>query len=599
MASYLPDDFIDSLREQTDLVAVINQYVPLKKRGQTWVGLCPFHTEKTPSFTVTPGRGIFKCFGCGKGGDVYSFLMEHQKLTFSQACELLAERAGIPLPKAKVEQQEDSARKRLFYAHEFARGFYHDTLTGSQDGQPALEYLTGRGLDRELIDEFALGWSGPGRETFKKAALQHGLEEEDLIVAGLLTRAEDSGETFDRFRSRVMFPIRDTRGRTVGFGGRVLDDSQPKYLNTADTPLFHKGELLFGLDRARGEISRKSSAVIVEGYMDLLSLWQHGVHDVVAPLGTALTAEQARLVGRYAREVFLLYDADAAGLKATFRGGDELLEAGVNVRVATLPRGFDPDDFIRKKGEAAYRELLAAAGDFLDRKIEILGQRLDLDLVSEREKAADKCLETVARCRDELVRNLYLKKTAEFIGVPESVLAERLSRIRSQSPRRPGPGRVTAAGARPGGNTEKGDEFFLLAVCLNFPTYVGKTVELLGEEPFRKESHRAVFAALREAVESGVRNLVEALYSSLSEQLHPLVGSLREYQEVKEIKLAEKSFDESWRNIRIGQIELEMKENKIRFAGQEELLNQAQKKLRAEKKQVAEKSFRAFWREKI
>ena len=595
MASYLPDDFIDSLREQTDLVEVIGQYVTMKKRGVNWVGLCPFHSEKTPSFTVTPSKGIFKCFGCGKGGDVYGFLMEHQKLTFGQAIELLAERAGIPLPKTNLKQEEDSVRKRLFYANEFAREFYHGLLTGREEGKAALQYLTGRGLERALIDEFALGWAPPGKDVFKAAALQHGLEVEDLVAAGLLSAAEDSGETFDRFRGRVMFPIRDAKGRTVGFGGRVLADGEPKYLNTADTVLYHKGELLYGLDRARGQISREGSAVVVEGYIDLLSLRQHGVTNVVAPLGTALTAEQARLLARYAREVFLLYDADAAGLKATFRGGDELLEAGVNVRVATLPKGLDPDDFIRKKGEAAYRELLAGAGDFLDRKIEILGQRLDLDLVSEREKAADKCLETVTRCRDELVRNLYLKKTAEFIGVPQSVLAERLSRITSRSPGRVVRTRTAAAGKT--GSSSSSAETYLLAVCLNFPEYTGRAVDLLGEEPFRDKLQRELFAALRNACEAGVRNVTEALYSSLGEQFHPLIGRLRE--EKAKIEPVEETFTKSWKKIRIGQIDLQMKENFRLLDGQEQRLKERQEKLKAEKDELNKNLEGSFWASKM
>ena len=593
MAAYLPDDFIDRLREQIDIVEVIGQYVSLKKRGKNWVGLCPFHSERTPSFTVTPDKNFYKCFGCGAAGDVYTFLMEHQKLTFMQAVEFLAERLGIQVPKSDIPQKEDAEREKLFYTNTFAAEYYHRLLVSEDEGRGALQYLRGRGLDQSLIDNFQLGWAPQSRNSLKKAALQHGIEEQTLIAVGLLHPAEEGGESYDRFRARVIFPIRDIRGRTIGFGGRVLEEQQqPKYLNTSETALFHKGEILFGLDKARGVISKESKAIVVEGYMDLLSLHQHGQENVVAPLGTALPSEQARLLGRYAREVFLLYDADPAGLKATFRGGDELLGAGVNVRVITLPKGMDPDDFMRNKGLQAFHRLLHKASDFLDRKMEIISQRLDFKIVSEQEKGAEKLLESVARCRNELVRNLYLKKTAEFIGVPETVMAERLNRISSllttRAGKPPSPERLEAE------RIVKKTEFYLLALCFVHPEYIQKTIDKLGDNPFSDEKIAQVFEALVTASQQGMRNLVEKLYETLPESLYSLIEKVNEqnrkmvdYNKIEPPHPPESVFDRCWRELKIKQIDRRMQELYKQFKNKDDIeLQRIQKDLQNQKFQI-------------
>jgi len=593
MAAYLPDDFIDRLREQTDIVEVIGQYVSLKKRGKNWIGLCPFHSERTGSFTVTPDKNFYKCFGCGAAGDVYTFLMEHQKQTFMQAVETLADRLGIPVPRSEVSQKEDTEKERLFYVNTFAAEYYHRLLVSENEGRAALEYLKGRGLDQSLIDEFQLGWAPHSRNSLKKAALHHGIEEQVLIDAGILYSAEEGEESRDRFRSRVIFPIRDVRARTIGFGGRVLEqERQPKYLNTPETPLFHKGEVLFGLDRARGVISSESRAIVVEGYMDLLSLHQHGVENVVAPMGTALTAEQARLLGRYAREVFLLYDADPAGLKATFRGGDELLETGVNVRVITLPEGMDPDDFMREKGPQAFRKLLHQASDFLDRKMEIISRRLNFEIVAEREKGAEKLLESVARCRDELVKNLYLKKAAEFIGVPQTVMAERLNRISSLmapravkplSPKMPEADRIN-----------RKTEFYLLALCFAHPEYIRKTIDKLGDSPFSDKKIARLFEAMLTASRQGARNMVEKLYEMLPESLYPLIKQVNEqnrkfvdYNKIEPMHPPENIFDNCWRELKIKQIDRRMQELYRQYKDKDDTeLQKIQKELQKQKFQI-------------
>ena len=591
MSRYFPDEFIDQIRSQTDIVEVIGQYVSLKKRGRNWFGLCPFHSERTPSFSVNPEMGIFKCYGCNKGGDVYTFLIEHEKLSFTQSVELLADRLGLKVPRREKARQEEESTDKLVYANQFARDFYHRLLMEKQ-GRPALDYLKSRDLDEETIHLFELGWASPDREVLKKAALEHGIDEETLLDVGLLSRSEESGEIFDRFRGRIMIPILNPAGRTIGFGGRILAEGEPKYLNTSETLLFHKGEVLFGLDKSRGAIRRDSRAMVVEGYMDLISLYRHGFHSVVAPMGTALTPGQAVLLRRYAREVILLYDADKAGLRATFRGGDELLAAGLTVRVVTLPEAMDPDDFIRAKGRQAFEELIGSAADFLDRKMEILETRTDLGVTANRQRAADKLLESVARCRDNLVRNLYLKKVAEFIGAPQSVLAERLSRLmRTRTIRQP---RVMRESTGPESSTGEKAQRYLLALCLKHPEYVDSTIEKLGGTPLSVPEYVKIFQALVEAKSSGVKNLIESIYEKLPESLQKLVGEL--ISEGEKVEPADEVFNSCWRRIKIEWIDKQLEDNrsKAEYLDDTELMHQ-QMSLEKEKKQLQQGMSGAVW----
>lgn len=567
MGRFIPDDIIDQIRSQVDIVEVVGRFVELRKRGRNWVGLCPFHSERTPSFTVTLDKGFFKCFGCGKAGDVYSFLMEHQKMDFGQAVAFLAGQLGIDLPRDRIDRTEDEFRARLIYANQFARDFFRAAFNDPRDGQAARDYLKERGLSAETIETFELGWAPLEKEALKKAALEHGIEEDTLREAGLITAADEQGRSVDRFRGRVMFPIRDPGGRTIAFGGRVLGQGEPKYLNSPETPVFRKGEVLFGLDRARGPIRMGGWALVVEGYMDLIALAARGYEMTVAPLGTALTPEQANLLARYAREVFLLYDADPAGLKATFRGGDELLGAGVAVRVITLPGGEDPDDFMKRHGPEEFEKLRRESPDFLDRKIEILKEKVDLAVLSQRERAADKLLESVARCRDSMARTVYLGKSADFIGVPESVLAERLSRIEARARRKPavlGPEGDVARSDSDSVDIEKRPERFILAICISHPEYIPLTTEALGDPPFETPLLAQAFRTLEELHSDGVRNLIEALYQSLPPSLYPILSEIR--SDETRFEPAGKVFGYCWRMLKVRRINKRLEENMQKLA---------------------------------
>ena len=332
--------------------------------------------------------------------------------------------------------------------------------------------------------------------------------------------------------------------------------------------------------------------MVVEGYMDLISLYRHGFHSVVAPMGTALTPGQAVLLRRYAREVLLLYDADKAGLRATFRGGDELLAAGLTVRVVTLPEAMDPDDFIRAKGRQAFEELIGSAADFLDRKMEILEARTDLGVTANRQRAADKLLESVARCRDNLVRNLYLKKVAEFIGAPQSVLAERLSRLmRTPIIRQP---RVMRETTGPESSPGEKAQRYLLALCLKHPDYVDNTIEKLGETPLSVPEYVKIFQALVEAKSSGVKNLIESIYEKLPESLQKLVGEL--ISEGEKVEPANEVFNSCWRRIKIEWIDKQLEDNrsKTEYLDDTELMHQ-QMSLEKEKKQLQQGMSGAVW----
>ncbi|MFQ6020173.1 MAG: DNA primase, partial [Dehalococcoidia bacterium] len=390
---------IEDVKARLDIVEVIGQYVQLQKAGRNLKAPCPFHTERTPSFIVSPERQSWHCFGaCGSGGDVFSFVMRKEGLDFGQALRLLAEKAGVALPERRQEA-EDGRWERLHQANEAAGQYFHHLLLNSEAGKAARQYLERRGIDDGTAQEFLLGYAPPGWEVLRNHQQERGFLEEELLAAGLLVEGESGPH--DRFRHRLMFPIRDVKGRIIGFGGRSLDDSLPKYLNTPQTAAFDKGSTLYALERARDAIRRERRAVIVEGYMDAIAAHQHGFTNVVASMGTALTERQVRLLKRYTRNLVLALDADAAGSEAALRGHEVATEAArqaeepevvpvltwrglvryqeavsLDLRVAELPPERDPDDVIRSDPEA-WRELIVAAKPVLDYKFEAIAARTD------------------------------------------------------------------------------------------------------------------------------------------------------------------------------------------------------------------------------
>ena len=393
----------------------------LKKRGRSWVGLCPFHPEKTPSFTVSPEKGMYYCFGCQAGGNAFTFLMEHEKIEFPDAVRSLGQRVGVEVPDREPADLADP-NAPLHLANRLAAEFYNRLLRESPDAAGAREYLTGRGVGGQIQEAFMLGWAPESWDALLGEAKRQGVGEDALQRAGLIGRSEKTGGLFDRFRGRVMFPIRSVGGKVVGFSGRRLDAEEPKYLNTADTPVFAKGRMLFNLDQARPAIRRAGAAVVVEGNFDVIALAGAGFKNVVAPLGTAFTDEQSRILKRYTSTAYLAYDGDAAGQRSAFKAADMLLAAGLAARVVALPRGKDPASLVQEGGPGAFRERLEASEDVIDAKLRIVREKVDLSDVTRKRRAIKRLLESVARVPDAVTRELYVGKIAGELDVPREAL---------------------------------------------------------------------------------------------------------------------------------------------------------------------------------
>ena len=363
LSRYFDNELIAQIKDANDIVSVVSEHVALKKKGQNYWGCCPFHNEKTASFSVSPEKGFYYCFGCRASGNSIKFLMEIEHLTFPEALEKLANRANIALPEQELSPQQRARelhRKKLYEANELAASFFHNCLTQTSLGKVGLEYLKKRGLTKETIDNFRLGFAPEGWDRLYKAFRERGIEDSVLLELNL-ARKNSEGRAYDFFRNRVMFPIMDGKGRVVGFGGRVMDDSSPKYLNSPESPIFDKGKLLFAFDKAYKRIRETKQAILVEGYMDVISAHNKGITNVVASLGTAYTNDHGHLLMRQADEIVLAYDMDGAGQQAAKRAIELLQNTDFKVRVLAMPDGKDPDDYVRNHGAKAFEELVSKA----------------------------------------------------------------------------------------------------------------------------------------------------------------------------------------------------------------------------------------------
>jgi DNA primase len=428
----IPDEKIDEVRNGVDIVDVIGATVRLRKRGRSYVGLCPFHGEKTPSFTVSADKQMFHCFGCGKGGNVFTFVMERDKMSFIEAVRFLADRAGVRLPSEGSDSHEgDSEQDQLFEICRAAGLHYQDNLLNHSEGKLALEYLRHRGFTDQTIRKFGLGYSLNSWDDLLQFTRREKLDPALVERAGLLVRREDNSGVYDRFRGRAMFPILSATGRTIAFGARKLREDDPlgKYINSPETPIYNKSRVLYGLFQAKEAIREKEFVIMVEGYADLITVAQAGIENIVASSGTALTEEQIQLVKRYARNVTLVYDADSAGSKATLRGGDLIIERDLDVKVAELPAGEDPDSFVKKNGGKEFSTLLENAESFVDFRGRQLHASGSFATPEGKTQAIRSLVETIARYPDELKRTFYLKRIAKEYDVYESVLLREIDRI--------------------------------------------------------------------------------------------------------------------------------------------------------------------------
>ncbi len=429
---------IDRILAAVPIEDLVGDYVRLTKRGSNYIGLCPFHSEKTPSFNVSPSRGIYKCFGCGKGGNAVSFLMEIEQLNFIDAIKRLAKRAGIQIEEreeTEAERQQRTEHESLMLLLEWAENYYQKSLTDSTEGKVAgLGYLTERGVTAETIAKFGLGYSPADGHAMSQAALQAGYSASFLQRVGLVT--ERNGELYDRFRERVMFPIRSVSGRPIGFGGRALrtDGKLAKYINSPEGEIYHKSETLFGLSLAKRAIAQQDRCFLVEGYLDVIQLHQQGLENVVASSGTSLTTEQTRLIGRFTKNVVLLYDGDSAGIKAAERGADLLLAEGINVSIVLLPEGQDPDDFAKAHTLAEIQDFVESnRKDFIHFKA---ANRLKAGKgdPAQLAKLAQDVVKSIALIPDGITRALYIQEAARQFSLSEELLTAEVSKQRGQKP---------------------------------------------------------------------------------------------------------------------------------------------------------------------
>ena len=430
----IPEDIINEIKYRNDIETAISQYVNLKRRGKNLVGLCPFHSEKTPSFTVYPENGSFYCFGCGVGGDVFTFTGLIENLDYIESVKLLAERSGITLPQDGYDDSMQRLKKRIYDINRDTARFFHAFLM-SPGGKWALDYLTGRGLTVKTIKHFGLGAAPDSWDALIHHLKEKGYTESDMLAANVIGKSQ-RGSLYDRFRKRVMFPIINIRGNIVAFSGRAMpgeDKQGGKYVNTADTPVYKKSENLFGINFAKNVCSER--VILVEGNMDVISLHQAGFENTVAPLGTAFTTEQANLLSRYTKEIVLMLDADAAGQKAVRRASELLENTGLSVRVVVVPDGKDPDEYIKKNGKERFAALLEGAVSDMEYKLLTAAKDINLDNEDGRLKYLAAAAEIIAASDDIMTRDIYIGRLSEKYGVSRTALNARIEELRKRNRR--------------------------------------------------------------------------------------------------------------------------------------------------------------------
>lgn len=500
----IPRSFIEQLCAQCDIEEVIRSYVSIKRAGRTSKALCPFHSEKTPSFVIYPENQSFYCFGCGKGGDVIRFIMEAEHLDYPEAIRFLAARNGMTVP----EDGDDTLGQRKMRVYEINREaarFFHRCLK-SPAGQAGYRYLRERGLSDQTITAYGLGFAPDSWDSLRNFLQKKGFSREEMIDAAVLSQGRN-GRCYDKFRNRVMFPIIDLRGNVIGFGGRVMDDSKPKYLNTDDTPVFKKSRNLFSLNFAKGKADGR--LILAEGYMDVISIYAAGFHNVVATLGTALTEEQARLMSKYAKEIIIAYDADGAGQAATHRAINILSEAGLSARVLHMEGAKDPDEYIKKFGAKRFQMLLDGAGDAIMHELDGIQKNLDLKTAEGRIEYLKRAVNVLADIQNPLAREVYAASVAQHAGISaDSVNAQAISvmkkKRRQEESREWRDIETNREMMRDRINPEKAQnikaataEEGILSYMLRHPDECGKILDAVAETDFVTAYDKKVLGAMR------------------------------------------------------------------------------------------------------
>ncbi len=489
MTQMIPEEKIAEIKAKAKIVEVISDFVSLKKAGKNYLGLCPFHSERTPSFTVNEEKGFFHCFGCGAGGNLFTFLMRIHNLSFPEVARELAKRYGIALPQRELSPEEKRLRTlkgKLYEINELAAEYYERVLASKGEGEEGRQYLAQRGISGDTIAAHRLGFAPAGWDFLLTYLQGKGVPLNLAESVGLIQLRQDRSGYFDRFRQRVIFPIINEGGKVIGFGGRIMpsaDSSAPKYMNSSESPVYAKGQTLYGLNAAKEAIREQGHALIVEGYMDLLSLCQEGFRNVVASLGTSLTSAQVDLLMRYAREITLIFDGDEGGRKATQRSLDIFLSRGVPAKVAALPDGFDPDSFIRDKRAEGFSVILKEALPVVDYMLEQATRNFSRDTVEGKAKIAREMIPVLNQIGDPIERNLYIERICHRLGIKESLIRNQLKG-----------GKSTVEGAAPEPPSSPGPAYerVLLHLMLLNGDVVPKVQEVLGSEGFSSPLYRTL-----------------------------------------------------------------------------------------------------------
>ncbi len=422
MSAFISEETIEKVRSSCDIVDVVSQYVRLKRTGSNYVGLCPFHNEKTPSFTVTPSKQFYHCFGCGENGDVISFIMKMENLSFPEAVKFLGNRVGIIIEEKPVDVKKQKKRERFYEINREAAIFYFKNL---QQNKLANDYLNKRSISEKVIRKFGLGYALDAWNSLENYLLSKNYKTEEIEKVGLISKRKNGEGYYDKFRNRIMFPIFDTRNRIIGFGGRIIDDSMPKYLNTPDTLIFTKGDNLYGLNIVN-KYSKRERIVLVEGYMDVISLFNNGIKYSVASLGTAFTKNQARLFKRYGNNIYICYDSDEAGLKAAYKALNIFKQENINAKVILLPPGDDPDDYIKKNGKEKFEELFDKALNFIDYTIFINKRKYNLDLTEEKIMFTKNIAKDLKKIESPIELDAYIDKISIETGISKGAIGKEI-----------------------------------------------------------------------------------------------------------------------------------------------------------------------------
>lgn len=507
------EEILDEIRDRLDIVEIISEYVPLKPSGKGYKGLCPFHQEKTPSFMVDSQKQIFHCFGCGEGGNVFSFIMKIEKVNFPEAVKILAEKAGVELPTLK-NQDSDFYRERenILQLNEVAANYYHQNLFG-QNGKNALKYLTDRHFNKDIIQKYNLGYALPGYENIIGYLTQKKIKYADLLKAGLAVKSTKTGNIIDYFRNRIIFPIRNVQGKIIAFGGRVLNDALPKYINSPETPVYSKGKNLYGLFQAKKSIRQKNQIIIMEGYTDVLMAHQYGFENTVASLGTALTTQQIDLIKRYADEVVIAFDSDAAGRNATLRSLNLIKKAGIKIKIISLPIDSDPADVLLKRGSAFFEKLINNSLPLIDYKLEVL-MKQNNHKTSEGKVAIVKGLfNDLNNINSQLELHTEVKKIAERLELDEEAIFKDLKGFRRGNRTLPS---ISAKSATE--STHINAEKILIGSMIHEGKDIGRIFSELNTDDFTITEHREIISVIKNLFENGEKINIQKVIDQLENQ---------------------------------------------------------------------------------